>query len=140
MDRRTGLVYSQNELKSLLPCPLLKHLPAMSQDQWTDAADLIAAGPLAEVSENKAIALIPLGNIPSELLNAFGEELKRALNGRKLIVSTDLRETSRCATQLLVTSPGIVTRKQLSQFRQKLALQGTPLLGWVLLDPDLDLG
>ena len=139
-DRRTGLVYSQDELKSLLPCPLLKHLPAMSQDQWTDAADLIAAGPLAEVSENKAIALIPLGNIPSELLNAFGEELKRALNGRKLIVSTDLRETSRCATQLLVTSPGIVTRNQLSQFRQKLALQGTPLLGWVLLDPDLDLG
>ena len=29
---------------------------------------------------------------------------------------------------------------QLSQLRQKLALQGTPLAGWVLLDPDLNLG
>ena len=138
-DRRTGLVYSEDELKSLMPCPLIKHLPASNRNGWTDAADLLAAGPLAQSHGNSAIALIPIGNIPNEQLQAFGAELRRALGGRELMVSTDLRQTSRCSTQLLLTSQGAATRTQLSQLRQKLALQGTPLAGWVLLDPDLNL-
>ena len=139
-DRRTGLVYSEDELESLLPCPLIKHLPANGGSEWTDAADLLAAGPLAQSPGNSAIALIPIGSIPNEQLQAFSKELRRALAGRELLVSTNLRQTSRCATQLLLTSQGVATRIQLSQLRQKLALQGTPLAGWVLLDPDLNLG
>ena len=140
LDRRTGLVYSEEELKSLLPCPLIKHLPAIGGSAWNDAADLLAAGPLAKAPENSAIALIPIGNIPNEQVQAFSAELSRALQGRELLVSTDLRKTSQCASQLLLTSQGVATRTQLSQLRQKLALQGTPLAGWVLLDPDLNLG
>ena len=140
VERLTGLVYNKDELKSLLPCPLIDHLPSMGGSTWADAADLLAAGPLAKASGNSAIALIPIGNLPKDQLQAFSAELSRALQGRELLVSTDLRETSRCATQLLVTSPGVATRTQLSQLRQKLALQGTPLSGWVLLDPALHLG
>ncbi len=138
-DRRTGLVYSEDELKLLLPCPLIKQLPTINRSAWSDATDLLAAGPLAQSTGNSAIALIPIGNIPNEQLQAFSDELRRALGGRELMVSTDLRQTSRCATQLLLTSQGAATRIQLSQLRQKLALQGTPLAGWVLLDPDLNL-
>ena len=123
----------------MLPCPLIKHLPAGGSRAWTDAADLLAAGPLAQSPGTSAIALIPIGSIPEEQLQAFSKELRRALAGRELLVSTDLRETSRCATQLLLTSKGVATRIELSQLRQKLALQGTPLAGWVLLDPDLNL-
>ena len=139
MDRRTGLVYSEDELKNLFPCPLIKHLPAIGGSTWTDAADLLAAGPLAKAPENSAIALIPVGNIPNDQLDAFRAEMSRALKGRKLLLSTDLRETSQCSTQLLVTSRGVATRIQLSHLRQKLALQGTPLAGWILLDPELNL-
>ena len=139
VDHRTGLIYNEDELKNLLPCPLIKHLPAVGGSTWTDAADLLAAGPLAKAPENAAIALIPIGNVASDQLEAFSAELNRALKGRELLLSTDLRKTSRCATQLLVTSPGVATRTQLSLLRQKLALQGTPLAGWVLLDPKLNL-
>ena len=140
VDRRTGLVHSEDELKNLLPCPLIKHLPTMSGSAWADTADLLASGPLSKAPGNSAIALIPIGNIQNEELQAFGSELSRALQGRELLVSTDLRQTSRCATQLLVTSRGVATRTQLAQLRQQLALQGTPLAGWVLLDPELELG
>ena len=138
-DRSTGLVFSEEELKVLLPCPLIKHLPGVDGSGWTDAADLLAAGPLAKASGNTAIALIPVGNIPDEHLRTFSAALSRALKGRELLVSTDLRQTSRCATQLLLTSQGSATRTQLLELRQKLALQGTPLAGWVLLDPNLNL-
>ena len=140
VDRRTDLVYSEDELKSLMPCPLIKHLPAIHGSACTDAADLLAAGLMTQSPGNNAIALIPIGNMPNEQLQAFSAELRRALGGRELMVSSDLRQTSRCSTQLLLTSPGAATRIQLSQLRQKLALQGAPMAGWVLLDPDLNLG
>ena len=139
VDRRTGLVFSRDELKGLLPCPLLKHLAALSPNSWHDAADLLANGPLG-VSASGPIALVPVGNLPSDQLQNFGSQLQRALGSRELLVSSDLRLTSSCATQLLLTAPGVATRTQLSQFKQKLALQGTPLAGWVLLDPNLELG
>ena len=41
------------------------------------------------------------------------------------------------ASLLLITGPGVATRTQLNQLGQALALQGTPLAGWVFLDPDL---
>ena len=78
--------------------------------------------------------------MPKDQLEAFSAELRRALEERELLVSTDLHKTSRCATQLLITSPGAASRTELSQLRQKLSLQGTPLSGWVLLDPKLHLG
>ena len=142
VDRRTGLVFSLEELQASLPCPLLKHLPALAPAKWSDAADLLARGPLA--SGAGPIALIPVGSVPANQLQAFSGELRRALaatelNSRELLVSTDLRQTSACATQLLLTAPGVATRTQLSQLSQKLALQGTPLAGWVLLDPELNL-
>ncbi|QNJ30580.1 capsular exopolysaccharide family domain protein [Synechococcus sp. PROS-9-1] len=139
VDRRTGLVFSRDELKGLLPCPLLKHLSALAPNSWHDAADLLANGPLS-VPAPGPIALIPVGNVPSDQLQRLRSELQQALGSRELLVSSDLRQTSRCATQLLLTAPGVATRTQLSQFKQKLALQGTPLAGWVLLDPDLELG
>ena len=75
--------------------------------------------------------------MPSDQVQDFSSELIRALDDRELIVSADLRKTSQCATQLLITAPGIVTRTQIAQFCQKLALQGAPLTGWILFDPKL---
>ena len=138
-DRRTGLVYSTDELKKLLPYPLLKQLPAWHSESWVDAADLLAIGPLSTSSEPSAVALIPLGAITSDQLKAFSTELRRVLNNRELLISTDLRKTSLCATQLLLLSRGTATRTQISDFCQKLVLQGTPVAGYVLLDPELNL-
>ena len=93
---------------------------------------------IVQSSRKQCHYLIPIGNIQN-LNFSLGSELSRALQGRELLVN-DLRQTSRCATQLLVTSRGVATRTQLAQLRQQLALQGTPLAGWVLLDPELELG
>ena len=139
MERRTDLVFSDDELKSLLPYPMLEHLPLLVHETWTDAADLLASGPLSDIPGNNAIALIPLGNMPSRQLKAFGAEISRALNGRQLLISADLRQTKSCASQILITAPGVATRAQISQLRQKLALQGVPIAGWVLLDAEYDI-
>ena len=43
--------------------------------QLTDTADLLAAGPLAEASGNSAVALIPIGNIPNDQIQALVKNL-----------------------------------------------------------------
>ena len=136
-DRRSGLVFSLDELQALMPCPLLNHLPALTTASWGDAASLLAAGPLASAHGNGPVALMPVGRVTSDQLQTFASELRRALGSRELLVSSDLRQTSGCGTQLLITAPGVATRTQIKQLGQSLALQGTPLTGWVFLDPAL---
>ena len=80
-----------------------------------------------------------VGDVPADQLQSFAEEMQRALNSRELIVSRDLRKTSTCANQLLLLAPGVITRTQLSQLKQELALQDGPIAGWVFLDPVLKL-
>ena len=136
--RSKGLVFSTTELKMLLPCPLLKQLSTINTAAWQDAADLLASGPL-ESAGKSPIGLVPVGKVPADQLQAFASKLRQTLGGRELVVSNDLRKTSICATQLLLTAPGVATRTELAQLNEKLALQGSPLAGWILLDPELEL-
>ncbi|CAE06934.1 GumC family protein [Parasynechococcus marenigrum] len=134
-DRRSGLVFSEDELKTLLPCPMLERLPAMAPEQWSSTAQLLAEGPLADA---QSVALIPVGNFPNNQIEQLQQALVAALGNRKLLVSRDLLASRTCSTQLLVTAPGAPQRQQLQQLREQLALQGTPLAGWLLIDPTLE--
>ena len=138
VDRRTGLVFSLKELQANFPCPLLQHLQTLNRSSWRDVADLLASGPLyIKTPAQHSIALVPVGDLPNDQLEAFASQLRRSLGNHELLVSNDLSETKRCATQILITSPGVATRTQLNQLRQTLALQGTPTAGWLFLDPEL---
>ena len=134
-DRRSGLVFSEDELKALLPCPMLERLPTSVPERWSDTAQLLAQGPLADA---QSIALIPVGNLPIIQLDQLQRVLGQALGNRKLLISSDLVNSRNCSTQLLITAPGAAQRQQFQQLREQLALQGTPLAGWLLIDPALE--
>ena len=134
-DRRSGLVFSEDELGSLLPCELLERLPANAPQQWSKTAQLLTQGPLAAA---ESVALVPVGDLAPAQLEQLSQALRNALGHRQLLVSTDLLASRDCSTQLLVTAPGAPQRQQLQQLGKQLALQGTPLAGWLLIDPELE--
>ena len=139
-DRLSGRVFSRDELCSDLPGPLLERLPCKSNerpiDAWNAPIQLLADGPLAG---DGTVALIPVGSISPAELDAFTASLRQALSDdRELLISCDLLTTRACSTQLLLTAPGAAKREQLRQLREQLALQGTPVAGWVLLDTNLE--
>ena len=88
-DRRSGLVFSEEELKALLPSPLLERLPAGDPSQWRTTAELLARGPLAQ---SASVALLPIGPLEPENINALSIILRDALGGRPLVVTNDLLE------------------------------------------------
>ena len=101
-------------------------------EDWHAPIQLLADGPLAD---DESVALIPVGLIKPTDLEAFTTSLRNALGShRDLLISRDLLATRACSTQLLLTAPGAAKREQLRQLRDQLALQGTPVAGWVLLD------
>jgi hypothetical protein len=52
----------------------------------------------------------------------------------ELQCSADLVAAAGCDHQLLITSAGAATRRQLAQLRLQLKLLGRPITGWLLLD------
>ena len=134
VDRRTGLIFSEDELKSAIPAPLLERLSLHSSLEWRSALELMAQGPLKNA---QSIGLVPVGQPDSSAIQQFQKQLKEASGNRNIELSQDLVRTKNCDTQLLLIQPGCISRKQIAQLNQSLALQGTPIAGWVLLDPNL---
>ena len=116
-----------------MPCPLLKQLSIADPSSWVEPPELLAAGALANPC-NGPIALIPVGNVPSSQLNQFGHTLQQVIGNRELKITSDLLQSRECSHQLLLASPGAANRLQLEHLKMRLALQGKPLAGWVLLD------
>lgn len=131
-DHVSGLVYSEYELINTLTEPLLERLKKQEPNNWLLSCELLAKGPLKDL---QSCALIPVGQPDNNLLKNLEESLQSAFAERRLILSNDLLETRDYDAQLLVVQPGKCSRNQLAKLKQSLALQGTPVAGWLLLDP-----
>jgi uncharacterized protein involved in exopolysaccharide biosynthesis len=130
-ESRSGRVFAREELEAALPGPLLARLDPAAPDSWAPTLALLASGPLAGTS---TVALIPVdGQGEPELAEALQRALQQATPGAQVLCTSDLVKAGTCQAQLLVARPGAITRQQLDALRQQLQLQGSPSLGWLLL-------
>lgn len=133
-ERRSGRVFAREELAAALPGELLAEVQAgpAAATSTTTVVQLLASGPLASICEG-TIALVPVGLDPDSL-EPLRASLAQACQ-RPVICSADLVHCRPSTCQLLVASPGAARRNQLAELRQQLKLQGTPVAGWLLLQP-----
>ena len=133
-DRRSGLVYASDELRQLLPYPLLATLDAADPGSWATSLELLAQGALAHQVQ---VALIPAGTLEPAQTQNVAQQLQAALQRRdpaaRVVLTTDLTSASRCNAQLLLASPGAASRPELARLRQNLQLQGQAVTGILLI-------
>jgi len=128
VDRRSGRVFSEDELQQLLPGPLLAQLDPQALG---GELSLLARGALAG---SHRVALVPVGLPPkAPAVQRLLSQLHQQLPHTELHCSADLVGAADCDHQLLITSLGSATRSQLTSLRQQLNLQGRPITGWLLL-------
>jgi len=128
VDRRSGRVFSEDELQQLLPGPLLAQLDPQA---LSGELSLLARGALAG---SHRVALVPVGLAPkAPVVQRLQSQLQQQLPHTELHCSADLVGAADCDHQLLITSLGSATRSQLTSLRQQLNLQGRPITGWLLL-------
>jgi len=131
-ERRSGLVFSLDELRQQMACPLLAQLTVADRDQLNAQLQLLATGVL---SGSRRIGLIPVGlPVDDAHLHRVLEQLQTCLPNAYVVCSADLVQLQRCDQQLLITAPGEASRQQLAILRQQLELQQGPLAGWLLLE------
>ena len=130
VDRRSGRVFSQDELQSLLPYPLLARLNAADPEAWPAVLQLLVDGPLASAT---SVALIPVGSIDQSAM-AVQATLRLLLpEGSTINLCHDLHQAASHERQLLLARLGAARREQLQQLQQNLQLQAKPVAGLVLL-------
>ena len=132
VDRRSGRVFTPEELSEYLGTKLLATLRLEKPEQLRTNLSLISQGVLADC---KNLGLIPVGlssNDPG--LNSIRDVLQQFLPAASIEVITSLSEATGCSHQLLVTSLGAPTRSQLQDLQQQLQLQTQSPCGWLLLD------
>ena len=129
-ERRTGRVHGAEELASNLSGPLLAVLEADDPDGWRQPQQLLSSGPLAAA---RTLALIPVGQ-GIGAAQTVAQALEAAA-GRPVLCSSDLVATRSCDVQVLLAYPGAADRSQLQRLQRDLELQGTPVVGWLLLNP-----
>ena len=135
VDRRSGKVFAIDELKASLPYPLLAELHQGVSQSNQQTLQLLAQGAL---EAPHSVALIPIGMdaaaaqpIATSLQSALREDNHNA----EVLCSNNLLATRHCGIQILLTAPGAATRTELAALVQQLQLQGTPVAGWLLLQP-----
>jgi len=135
VDRRSGKVFGIDELKASLPYPLLAELHQGVSQSNQQTLQLLAQGTL---EAPHSVALIPIG-LSAAAAQPIATSLQSALrednHSAELLCSSDLLATRHCGIQILLTAPGAATRSELAALVQQLQLQGTPVAGWLLLQP-----
>lgn len=131
-DRNCGIIYTADELKQLLPYPLLTTLHTQPES-WDESLSLLAQGPLSGAEQ---VGLIAAGAVPNA--TQIAEHLQSALqavgSASQVVLSTDLSVTQHCSIQLVLAAPGVARRQNLIRLQQHLLLQGNPVCGLLILD------
>ena len=131
-DHRSGRVFSVEEISENLQTKLLATLRLRNPEQLRTNLALITQGVLAD---GQNIGLIPVGlSAKDPGLVSIRHALQQLLPTASIELIPSLSEATSCSHQLLVTSLGAPTRRQLQDLQQQLQLQTQSPCGWLLLD------
>lgn len=133
IDRRSDLVFSLDELKGLLPYPVLSHISAKDLNTWRVSLPLLVEGPLAAAVQ---VALIPTGVFSQnqKIADLLQDALQRSDPAAQVILTSDLTVARTSNLQVLLVAPGWSKREDLKRLRQNLQLQGKPVAGLLIID------
>ena len=129
VDRRSGRIFSKEELLAGLPAPLLAELPGQQPANWQDSLSLLAHHAL----DGSNLAVLPLGDVSKQQCHWLVDGLKKAGVSKVELCPTPLAAEG-FDQQLLLASAGSLKRRGLSKLLQELRLQQKTPLGWIWLE------
>ena len=132
-ERRSGRLFAADELRELLPYPLLGQFSGTHPESWRPVLELLANGPLQGCPQVALIAAGALDQRGAQLAAALQRALQQQDPAAQVLLGSDLLQASRCQAQLLVSCLGLAERQTLSQLQQDLQLQGKPVSGLIVL-------
>jgi len=136
LDRRNGILWSIDELQSLLPYDLLAQISPEKKGLWEAPLTLLRHSILHDKS---SIALLV---VESNSLNAaagIAQFLNNDANRDVVYIAENPIHASQAEGQILLVELGKLQRDNANKMSQQLQLQGKPVLGIILVSNEKDI-
>tara|TARA_Y100001968_G_scaffold333641_1_gene397836 strand:- start:2475 stop:4169 length:1695 start_codon:yes stop_codon:yes gene_type:complete len=131
-ERRKDIIFSINEMESLVQCPLLTELSVNQNQSWIEPLELLVSGPISNTEGS--IALIAIGEITESAITKLNQNLEPFLKNRQIKVTKDIREATKYSNLIFITALGVTKRREVIETRKKLLWQKKPIIGLLALN------
>ncbi len=136
VDRRTGLLWSLQELQSFLPYDLLTQIPPEDEGLWEAPLTLLSQHILHDKS---SIALLVVDFNSLKTAAGIAEALNHYANRDVVYAADNPLMASRAEGQIILVEIGKLRRDDVKRTYQQLQLQGKPVLGILLINNKNDM-
>ena len=131
-DRIKDYVYSYKELTKDINIGFKLNIQTQKQEKFKETIKILSLK-LSQKEKIINLGLFIVGDIPKEYINKIVENLNLE-NQFKIVIAKDLLEIQKLNTNLIVLSPGAITRTELKNLKQNINVQGISFLGALIID------
>ena len=131
-DRIKDYVYSYKELTKDINIGFKLNIQTQKQEKFKETIKILSLK-LSQKEKINNLGLFIVGDIPKEYINKIVENLNLE-NQFKIIIAKDLLEIQKLNSNLIVLSPGAITRTELKNLKQNINVQGISFLGALIID------
>ena len=125
-DRIKDYVYSYKELTKDINIGFKLNIQTQKQEKFKETIKILSLK-LSQKEKINNLGLFIVGDIPKEYINKIVENLNLE-NQFKIVIAKDLLEIQKLNSNLIVLSPGTITRTELKNLKQNINVQGISLL------------
>ena len=131
-DRIKDYVYSYKELTKDINIGFKLNIQTQKQEKFKETIKILSLK-LSQKEKINNLGLFIVGDIPKDYINKIVENLNLE-NQFKIVIAKDLLEIQKLNTNLIVLSPGAITRTELKNLKQNINVQGISFLGALIID------
>ena len=131
-DRIKDYVYSYKELTKDINIGFKLNIQTQKQEKFKETIKILSLK-LSQKEKINNLGLFIVGDIPKEYIKKIVENLNLE-NQFKIVIAKDLLEIQKLDTNLIVLSPGAITRTELKNLKQNINVQGISFLGALIID------
>ena len=131
-DRIKDYVYSYKELTKDINIGFKLNIQTQKQEKFKETIKILSLK-LSQKEKINNLGLFIVGDIPKEYINKIVENLNLE-NQFKIVIAKDLLELQKLNTNLILLSPGAITRTELKNLKQNINVQGISFLGALIID------
>ena len=131
-DRIKDYVYSYKELTKDINIGFKLNIQTQKQEKFKETIKILSLK-LSQKEKINNLGLFIVGDIPKEYINKIVENLNLE-NQFKIVIAKDLLEIQKLNNNLIVLSPGAITRTELKNLKQNINVQGISFLGALIID------
>jgi len=133
INKLKGKIFLTADIERILGISSIQEFSLKNPEKIKENIKLMSNNPNL-FKENSSYAFLFIGDIKNEIVDQFRSYLESSLSSKKLIFTNNLLESEKMDIQFLIFKKGSITKNELIDLKQKIALQNNLTSGLLILD------